>query len=100
MPIDASEIERCAVYEAGDGQLRIITKIDEDENGNITHVHYQAKSRILKNRPFDYAHGKTQPPKTDTFTEACHRKLSEEDIRQLVIKGILTREELDECANQ
>jgi hypothetical protein len=94
MPIDPSEVEVGAIYSAGEDHIRKVVAIEEGENGNQKVV-YKRKSAKIPKRDFDYGHNKTQPPSIDTFSSDCHKKLDEEEIRKLIIDGVLTREEVE-----
>ncbi|MCC5900789.1 MAG: hypothetical protein JJT87_02510 [Halomonas sp.] len=94
MTIDVAEIEVGAVYRTETDQLRRVEKVESDDEGR-NRVYYKAKSARIPNRPFDIAHTLDNPPLDESFAEACSHRLSDEEIRELVIEGVLTREKLD-----
>ncbi|MEO1855229.1 hypothetical protein [Chromohalobacter sp.] len=94
MPINVTEIEVGAVYRTETDQLRRVEKVEPDDEGR-DRVHYKAKSARIPKRPFDIAHILDNPPLADSFAEACSHRLSDDEIRQLVVEGVLTRDELN-----
>lgn len=93
MPIDISEIEPGFVYRTNTDQLRKVERIDEDEKGR-NRVCYKAKSARIRGRQFEITHTLSNPPLDTTFARACSHKLTGEEIDQLIIEGVLTREEI------
>ena len=93
MPIDSAEVEIGGIYSAGNGQIRKVIGLLDNRNGD-TKVEYEAKSGNIRNRKFELGHNKSQPPSLDSFCNACHSRLNDEEIGQLVVDEIVTREEV------
>jgi hypothetical protein len=93
MPINIREIEIGSLYITGTDQLRKVVHIKKDENGR-KRVHYIAKSALIQNRKFEMSHTLKNPPFDSTFANACSNKLNDNEISDLISKGILNKEEL------
>jgi hypothetical protein len=93
MSINISEIKIDSLYITGTDQLRKVVQIKKDKNGR-NRVYYIAKSALIQNRKFVMPHTLKNPPLLSTFEKACSHELSENEISDLISKGILQKKEL------
>lgn len=88
----AKDVKKGAYFKTNTGQLRKVTDVTKDESGT-QHVHYVAKSATLKNRKFEPAHTKANPPTMDTFLNDCGDIVSNDDLAVLRKTNVLTEGE-------
>ena len=94
MPIDTKNITEGKVYRTNTDQLRRVDKISTDDQGR-TRIHNSAKSARIPKRSFEINHTLENPPLEDTFAGSVDHELTDDEIKQLIIEGVLTRNEID-----
>ena len=81
-----------AYFRTETDQLRKITGVSTDDDGNVV-VEYMSKSAKIPNRKFEFAATKANPATLETFLDGCGERLSDEEINQLRDDNILLADE-------
>jgi hypothetical protein len=98
MPITPDEVKVGSFYTAGKNQLRQVIAVIPDKDGKIAFVDWAGKSgnppkNGIPSEGFSTAPNRTNPPSISTFCIACHKRLSDVEVKELVSTGVLTQDE-------
>lgn len=95
MSIDENDVESGAFFinHSDPPQLRKVTKVITNNKGNKK-VEYKSKSAAIPGRDFNHGHVMTKPPSMDTFISDCKKRLTSDDIQELLKSGVLSKDEI------
>lgn len=95
MSINENDVESGAFFinHSNPPQLRKVTAVVKDEKGN-KRVEYISKSAVIPGRDFNPGHTKSNPPLMNTFIADCERRLTSEEVQELLISGVLCEDEI------
>ena len=82
MPVPASSVQVGEYFITATKQLRKVTKLDQDDQGQ-GQVYYFHKSTLIPGRRFDSGHVTANPVLLETFAGDCVKQLSPAEIADL-----------------
>ncbi len=95
MVINEDDVESGAFFinHSNPPQLRKVTAVVTDDKGN-KRVEYLSKSSVIRGRDFDPGHTRSNPPLMDTFIADCEKRLTSEEVQDLLKSGVLSEDEI------
>ena len=92
MPVPASSVQVGEYFITATKQLRKVTKLDQDDQGQ-GQVYYFHKSTLIPGRRFDSGHVPANPALLETFAGDCVKQLSSAAIADLRKAGVVLASE-------
>ena len=92
MPVPASSVQVGEYFITATKQLRKVTKLGQDDQGQ-GQVYYFHKSTLIPGRRFDSGHVTANPAQLETFAGDCVEQLSPAEIADLRKAGVVLASE-------